>query len=206
MVLENYPEADFEGVISVKNGVVLEDGTTLTAAQATAWVAGATAGAQVNESLTYAAYEGAVDANPRYTHSQIVTALQNGEFLFTHRHGQAVVEQDINTFTSFSAEKNKYFSKNRVVRVLDAINNDLKAIFEEVFAGQVSNNENGRNLFKNEVIKYIENLQEMEAVQNFDSQTDVTVEAGNDIDSVVANVAVQPVDSIEKVYMTVVIS
>src|SRR5690606_14189912 len=61
VVLPDYPNADYEGVISVKNGVVLEDGTTVNNIQATAWVAGATAGANVNESLTYAAYDGAVD-------------------------------------------------------------------------------------------------------------------------------------------------
>jgi hypothetical protein len=52
VVMENYPAADYEGVISVKNGVVLADGTTLTAAQAVAWVAGATAGSAANQSMT----------------------------------------------------------------------------------------------------------------------------------------------------------
>lgn len=39
VVMESDPLADYEGIIRVKNGVVLADGTTLTAAQATAWVA-----------------------------------------------------------------------------------------------------------------------------------------------------------------------
>src|SRR5690606_15604596 len=43
VVLPDYPNADYEGVISVKNGVILEDGTTVDNIQATAWVAGATA-------------------------------------------------------------------------------------------------------------------------------------------------------------------
>src|SRR5690606_31197722 len=94
VVLPDYATADYEGVISVKNGVVLSDGTTLNNVQATAWVAGATAGANVNQSLTYAAYDDAVDVDTRYTHTQIVQALQNGEFLFVPSDGRAIVEQD----------------------------------------------------------------------------------------------------------------
>lgn len=76
IVVENYPTADYEGAISVKNGVILSDGSTLTPAQTVAWVAGATAAAQINESLTYSAYDGAVDVAPKYTNSQIIAALR----------------------------------------------------------------------------------------------------------------------------------
>jgi hypothetical protein len=205
VVLENYPSADYEGVISVKNGVILDDGTTLTAAQATAWVAGATAGAQVNESLTYAAYDGAVDVATRYTNSQIIAALQAGEFVFTPNNGRAIVEQDINTLTTFTPDKGKSFSKNRVIRVLDGINNDFIRIFSEFYLGKVPNNDDGRNLLKGECVNYLNTLQGIAAIQNFDSQTDITVAAGNDVDAVVIDVAVQPVDSIEKIYMTVTV-
>src|SRR5690606_3693571 len=76
VVLPDYPNADYEGVISVKNGVVLEDGTTVNNIQATAWVAGATAGANVNESLTYTAYDVADDVNIRYTHTEIEQVIK----------------------------------------------------------------------------------------------------------------------------------
>ena len=42
-------------------------------------------------------------------------------------------------------------------------------------------------------------------VQNF-VPDDVEVLAGNEIDAVIVNVAIQPVDSIEKIYMTVNVS
>lgn len=203
VVLENYPAADFEGVISVKNGVILSNGATLSAAQATAWVAGATAGAQVNESLTYQAYDGAVDAAPRYTNTQIIEALQTGEFVFTASDNRVIVEQDINTLTTSSLEKGKQFAKNRVIRVLDGINNDLVRIFSEFYIGQVSNNSDGRNLLKTQCIKYMEKLQGMDAVQNFDSQRDLTVQVGNELDSVYIEAYAQPVDSIEKIYVKV---
>lgn len=43
-------EADYEGIISVKGGVRLSDGTEVSEAEATAYVAGMTAGAAVNKS------------------------------------------------------------------------------------------------------------------------------------------------------------
>src|SRR5690606_10606048 len=107
--------------------------TTLTAAQAVAWVAGATAGAAANQSLTYQAYDGAVDVAPRYTNSQIIAALQNGEFVFIPLDGRAVVEQDINTLHTFTPEKGKAFSKNRVLRVLDGLANDYMRVFSQSY-------------------------------------------------------------------------
>ncbi|MFC6545182.1 phage tail sheath family protein [Cohnella cellulosilytica] len=205
VVLENYPSADYEGVISVKNGVILDDGTTLTAAQTTAWVAGATAGAAVNEALTYAAYDGAVDVATRYTNSQIIAALQAGEFFFTANNGRAVVEQDINSLTTFTPDKGKAFSKNRVIRVLDGINNDFVRIFSQFYIGKVSNNADGRNLLRAECVNYLTSLQNINAIQNFDSQTDISVAAGNDVDAVLIEADIQPVDSIEKIYMTITV-
>ncbi|KOP70988.1 phage tail sheath family protein [Cytobacillus solani] len=203
LVVENYPIADGEGVISVKNGVILSDGTALSANQAVAWVAGATAAADVNDSLTYQAYDDAVDAEPRYTNSQIEAALKNGEFVFVQSNGLAMVEQDINTLKSFTPKKGKHFSKNRVIRVLDGINQDIKRIFEKFYIGKVDNNADGRNLLRNELNNYLLMLQNLNAIQNFDAQKDVTIQAGSDSDSVYVEVHVQPVDSIEKIYMKV---
>lgn len=202
-VLSDYATADHEGIISVKNGVVLSDGTTIDKEDAVAWVAGATAAAAVNESLTYQAYDDAVDADMRLSHSETTAALLNGELLFTYNGGRAVVEQDINTFTAFSPDKGKAFSKNRVLRVLDGIANDLKTIFENYYIGKVANNEDGRALFWSQCATYMNDLQNIGAIEGFNAQTDVVVVAGSDSDSIMLDVAVKPVDSVEKVYMKV---
>lgn len=203
VVMSDYSAADYEGVISVKNGVILSDGTVLDKVKAVAWVAGATAGAAANESLTYAAYEGAVDVDTRYTNSEIEAALTAGEFLFIHSKGKAVVEQDINTFTSNTPTKGRERSKNRVLRVLDSLANDLKRIFEQFYIGKVDNNADGRALFRKEIVNYIDTLVEIGAVQNFDAQSDITVLQGNASDSIYTEVDIQPVDAIEKIYMRV---
>ncbi|MCM64444.1 phage tail sheath protein [Listeria monocytogenes] len=194
--------ADHEAVINVKNGVVLADGTTLTAEQATAWVAGASAGAGVAQSLTYAKYEEAVTVTQRFLNSEVITALQNGEFIFTEKRGEVVVEQDINSLHSFTSEKGSLFSKNRVLRILDDIANSAKETFEDIFLGKITTDQDGLELFKANRIAYFDALQAAGAITNFKAE-DITVATGELRDAVVLDVAVQPVDAMEKLYMTV---
>lgn len=205
VVMADYAAADYEGVISVKNGVILSDGTVLDKVKAVAWVAGATAGAAADESLTYSAYDDAVDVDVRYTNSEIEAALRGGEFVFIHSYGRAVVEQDINTFRTFTPDKGRERSKNRVLRVLDSLANDTKRIFEQYYIGKVDNNADGRALFRKEIVTYIDTLVGIGAVQNFDAQTDVTVRQGDTADDVYVELHVKPVDAIEKIYMRVLV-
>ena len=205
VVVANYPQADHEGVISVKNGVVLSDGTKLDSVYATAFVAGATAGAQVNESLTYFKYDDAVDAFPRYTNSEIIETLKSGEIVFVYNGGDVIIEQDINTLTTFDSKKSQTFSKNRVVRTLDAIATDIKSIFIKSYLGKVDNSADGRGLFKATLIDYANSLQQIGAIEAFDSQDDIEVKQGQNNDELVVTLMVKPVDSMEKLYMTVVV-
>lgn len=201
VILGNYEGADYEGVINLANGVVL-DGQTLTPEQATAWYAGAAASAGVSASLTYTAYQGATDASPRLTNADTIENLRKGNVVFTEKRGQAVVEQDINTLVSFDATKNQDFRKNRVLRVLDDIANNTKITFEDNYIGKVNNDVDGRELFKADRIAYLDGLVGQGAITNFEAD-DIEVLAGNAKDSVVVNAAVQPVDAMEKLYMTV---
>lgn len=205
-VLADYANADYEGVISVKNGVILSDGTVIDEYKAVYWVAGATAGAALNKSNTYSVYEDSVDVDQRYLNSQIADALDEGSFIFTPSSKGALVEQDINTFTSFTPTKGNILRKNRVLRVLDTLAGDIKELFNDYYLGKVNNNEDGRNLFKAQIIDYLTRLQSISAISGLDKQNDVVVSAGSEADSVIVNLAVMPVDSIEKLYMTVVVS
>jgi microsomal dipeptidase-like Zn-dependent dipeptidase len=170
-------------------------------------VAGLTAGSEVNQSNTYHVIPNAVEIVGLKTDSEIETALKAGKMVISPRSdGAIVIEQDINTLHTFTTEKPYSFSKNRVIRTLDGVNNDIALMFQKGYLGKVSNNEDGRNLFKASVIGYLNTLQGLSAIQDFDSATDVIISAGEAIDSVVADLAIQPVDSMEKVYMTVLVS
>jgi hypothetical protein len=199
--------ADYEGIINVKNGVVLTDGTTLEAVDTVAWVAGASAGASITDSLTYKAYDSAADANPRYTNSQIIAALQAGEFLFVNDGRNVKIEQDINSLSTFTQDKNERFTKNRVIRVLDAINNDLLQTFSDSYIGKIDNNDDGQALLKDAVNIYLKTLEDAGAITNFDSKNDFIIDSALSVgDSVYATIGAQPVDSMEKFYFTVVVN
>lgn len=201
-VLANHT-ADKESIINVANGVVLSDGTTLTAAEATAWVAGVTAGANIYQSNTGKLYQDAVDISPRMTKTEMEAAIAAGKFIFKVDSAQNVsAVYDINSMTTVTADKGELFKKNRVIRTIDGINNDIVAIFEAGYIGKVNNNSDGRSLLRASLIEYFNELQRLSAIQNFVVE-DVTVSAGIDSDAVVISCYIQPVDSVEKIYITV---
>jgi hypothetical protein len=202
LVLENYAEADSENVISVKNGVILGDGTKITSDKAVAFVTGATAGANINQSNTYLQYEGAIDVDIKYTNKEIIDALNNGEIVFTINNRKVVIEQDINTLKTFTEDKDKDYRKNRLIRTLYEINNGIKLLWETNYIGKIANSVDGRILFKKDVIKFLEQLQEIDALENVVPE-DIEIEKGKDKDSVLVKVEVQPIDSMEKLYMNV---
>lgn len=202
--------ADYEGIISVNQGYATTD-EVVSPTSFVAYVAGLTAGADVNQSNTYHVIEGATsiiypEGVTPYDDEDIIAALKEGKMvLSTRQDGAVIIEQDINTFHTFVADKGYTFSKNRVIRCLDEINNSVGLLYAKSYIGKVDNNDYGRALFKGDIISYLNMLQSIGAIQNFDSTTDVTVYAGEAIDAVVVELAIQPVDSMEKLYMTVMV-
>lgn len=206
-------DADYEGIISVAQGYKTVD-ETISPTTFVAYVAGLTAGANPNESNTYHVIPGAAsivypDGVTPYGNEEIIEALRAGKFvLSTRQDGAVVVEQDINTlhtFTPDNPDKGYAFSKNRVIRTLDEINNSVALVFERSYIGKVNNNDDGRNIFKAAIISYLNTLQNISAIRNFDPTADIQIYAGEAIDAIVVDLAVQPVDSMEKLYMTVMV-
>ena len=87
--------------------------------------------------------------------------------------------------------------------MLDAIANHIALDFEQNYAGKVTNDDNGRDLFKTSVISYLTNLQTSGAIVNFDSQNDVTVLPGEQPDAFYSEIYVQPTYSVDKLYMVI---
>jgi hypothetical protein len=204
-VMPDCAQLDSEAAISVGNGLALAGGETLDAAEACWWVAGATAGAANYQSLTYAAHPGAEDVRGALSPQQLDDAVRRGELVFFKEYGEAKVLSDINTLTTLTPEKSRAFCKNRTIRVLQSIANDLRKTYSLHYVSKVDNNELGRSRFKVAAIEYIMSLQANNAVQNF-SPDDIEVLPGAEADAVAVSLAIQPVDSIEKIYMTVTVS
>lgn len=194
------PDSRF--IINVENGIILSNGDTLTPQQTCWWVSGVAAGAAYNQSLTFAKHPGAFGVSPVLTNSEIIDAINAGKIVFSADDGDVKIETDINSLVTYTSEIGKVYRKNRVVRLCNSIANDIYKEFSNNFIGIVNNNELGRSRFKSAVVGYLIDIQANEGIQNF-SADDVEVLQGTDVDAVVINISIQPVDAAEKIYMTV---
>ena len=202
-VVYNYAEANHEGIISVHQGFTTSK-DTVGVDLFPVYVASMTAGANINESITAKVIEDAKTIIEPVAEDKVEDALRAGKFLLTYRQDGAVcMEKDINTLSTFTVDKGDAFSKNRIVRCLDEIGNTVALIFNRNYCGKIDNNEIGRNMYKVELISMMDQLVDMGAIQNFKGAEDITILPGEDIDSVVVDMVIQPVHSIEKMYMTV---
>lgn len=196
---------NYEGVSTVLNGYVLNDGTVISPNLATARFAGMSASATPDQALTYAQLDDAVEASPKLNNDKTIEALNAGQIVFTTRAGsRVVIEQDINSLTKFTSTKPKDFSKNRVIRTLDEICTNTTQTFETGFLGKVSNNEFGRDLFKANRVSYLSGLESQNMIRDFDPN-DLSLAQGNDKDAVLMDLYVTPVDSMEKLYVNLVV-
>ena len=204
-VINNYVAANYEGVISTYNqGVKYADGTELTAEEFVVWMAGATAGADVTESNTYKVVANAVEVTGNVLEDDIETLITSGYVIISKRRdGAIVVEKDINTLVNLRDDITDAFKENKVIRLLDAVANHIALDFEQNYAGKVVQDANGRALFKASIISYLTELQNSGAIINFNSSTDVSVEAGEQVDAYYSEIYIQPTYSVDKLYMIV---
>ncbi|EGT5483078.1 phage tail sheath family protein [Clostridioides difficile] len=201
-VLYKKSDADYEGVVSIENKIKDKD---LVESSLIYWATGAIAGCDINKSNTNKRYDGEFDVDVNYTQIQLEEALKTGKFIF-HKVGDEVhVLEDINTFVSFTDDKNDDFSSNQSVRVLDQIANDIATLFNTKYLGEVPNDKSGRISFWNDVVKHHEQLQNMRAIEDFKAD-DVSVEPGSDKKTVVVSDAVKVISAMSKLYMTVSVS
>lgn len=191
--------SDYIGVIDPTSKVIGADEQNIVY-----WLTGAEAGCNVNETLTNTKYDGEYMIDTSLDQDELKTAIKNGELVF-HKVGDEIhVLTDINSYVSFTKEMNSDFQINQVVRVLDQIGNDIAALFNTTYLGKIQNDKSGRVSFWNDVVTLFGKLQDIRAIENFDSGA-VTVDAGEDKRSVVVNATCQPTCAMEKLYMTVTV-
>ena len=200
-VLADYPTANFEGIISIKNGVII-NGVNFTKQDMAAVYAAMTAGASITESNTNKTITGATDLIGKYKNSEQIEAIKNGEVVFVaNQLGEITVLEDINTLHTFTTEKSRAFSKNKVLRVLDEIGTTVKTTWERSYMGKLINNADNRDIFRSDLATYVSELENIGAVQNFGGVDDIIVNAGNELDEVLTRVYVTPTDVMEKLYV-----
>ncbi len=194
-IVYNYPDADYEGVISVANSV-----------DVIPWVLGAEGGCAVNKSCTNMLYDGEANVSSviNYTQSALEAFIDAGQ-LVLHRVGEnARILTDINTLTTTTDTKGDIFKQNQSIRVIDQIANDIAVLFNEKYIGNIANNASGRISLWSDIVKHHKQLATIGAIEDF-SESDVVVEAGEASRAVVVTDLVTIVNAMEQLYMTVTV-
>lgn len=193
--------ADYEGIINVTNSVIV-DGVSLTHAQATAWVAGASAGASYVQSNTYKIYVGASNIVDVKTHEQAVAAINNGEFFFSlSEEGKVIAEYDINSLVTVDSRKDESYKKNRVIRVFDTFADNIKVNFPP---NKYNNSPTDWDVMEGVGRAILKLFAEAGAISDVDYDSDFLVDREASVgDKTYFNIGLKPVDSAEKLFFTV---
>ena len=195
---------DYLGVISVENNIDTDVDSGYQVSAAVYWVAGKEAGANVNESIQNTVYDGEFTILTDYSQTELEQALSAGKFIFHNNNNKVCVLEDINTFVTVTDVMGEVFKDNQTIRVIDQIAIDDAKIFNSKYNGHVPNDNAGRISLWTDLVKIRQNLNDLRAIENF-VDTDVTVAQGDSKKSVRANSALQVVNTMSKLYMTVVV-
>ena len=191
-------EADDMGVINVATPAA---STGFSHASLVWFVAGATAGCAINESLTNKVYNGNFAVSNNYTQAELEEAIKSGKLMLHRVDGTLRVLLDINSLVNTTADVGDVFKENQTVRIVDQIAYDDANLFTTKYLGTVPNDEAGRLSLWNDIVEHRKSLQRMRAIENFKDE-DVIVERGNSKTSVVITSAICPINSMTQLYMT----
>ena len=201
LVVYDYPEADYMGVISVKNKVT---DTEASESSLVYWVTGIQAGCEVNKSCQNKRYDGEFTVDTKYTQAELITLKRTGCFVLHNVNSDVRVLDDINSMVTVSADCGEVFKDNQTIRVIDQVGNDDAVLFNTKYLGVVPNNAAGRASLWSDLVKIRQQLQKIGAIENF-TDSSVTVAQGKTKKSVVVDSTIEVVNAMGILYMTVVV-
>ena len=140
-----------------------------------------------------------------------VIAIKKNEIIDTHTStcdaAVYVIEGELELHfdaEKFKVDKGEIFKDNQTIRIIDQIATAIANVFTTKYLGQVPNDKDGRLSLWADVCKVHTELQDIRALENFDPK-DITVEQGEAKKSVVINESITIVNTMVRLYMTVVV-
>ena len=187
--------ADYHGVVQLADEQ----------AAALYWATGAIAGCDINKSNTNMLYDGELEIPCNETQSELEQRIAAGVFMFHKVEDETHVLLDINSYVSFTDEKNELLSSNQTIRVTDQCASDDARTFNKKYLGKVQNDASGRVSFWGDIVTHRKQLEAKRAIENYNPD-ELSVTLGNSKGAVEVNDAITIVGTMEKLYMTSVIS
>ncbi|MGG4453214.1 phage tail sheath C-terminal domain-containing protein [Brevibacillus porteri] len=165
-------------------------GTSYTSAEFAPYMAGLIAGTAINRSITYARVD-LDDVNKRLTPTQIRAALTAGSLILVHDGEKVKVVQGL-----MSSGK-----KIRVIRARQAIATDITTTAADAYIGKIDNNPDGQAALISAIKAYLESLERSNVLRSPTVALDPENESVGD--SVYLLISFTPVDSIERIFLTI---
>lgn len=203
-VLYDYDEADYEGVVSVYNQVDTTNApSTATQASLVWWVAGYSGAVALSNELTSKLYDGELKIDTSLPDSQLQLLTEQGNFLF-HKVSESEIYSlfDVNTFTSYTTEKDSQLSENKVIRIIDYLHNSESYQINRIDVGQTPNTPEGRALIWNRCLDILNELQDAGAITDFTSDNLTIESVPGDRHAVKIDQSFSVVGTIYRVYIT----
>ncbi len=194
--------ADYEGVISLKNEYGGTDKTELVY-----WVSGVCAGMTAGQSAMNLKYDGECELDKisaDYTGAELENFIKNGYFVLHRANDEIRVLSDINSLVTVTDTKGSVFKQNQTIRICDQIANDIALLFNTKYIGRVPNDKAGRLSLWSDIVRFHEQLEELRAIEDF-KEDDIIVERGDTKTSVVIYEAINVVNGMGQLYMTVTV-
>ena len=213
VVLYAAEKPDFEGVINVnKANKVTDSGAEL--GSVVYWLTGAEASCPINQDLTNARYNGEFHLACKLKQYELIQGKRDGLLTFHvvtdpvggNVNGDVCILEDINSFTTFLKTKNKDFSLNQNIRILDNLAIDFARLFNKTYLGKVGNSDDGRDMLWADGCKVMEQYQKVGAIQNYKDEDLAKPVQGDEKSAVLWEFGVDTVVSMKRLYQTVVVA
>ena len=178
------------------------------------WLTGAEASCPINQDLTNTRYNGEFNLACKLKQHELIQGKRDGLLTFHvvtdpvggNVNGDVCILEDINSFTTFLKTKNKDFSLNQNIRILDNLAIDFARLFNKTYLGKVGNSDDGRDMLWADGCKVMEQYQKVGAIQNYKDEDLAKPVQGDEKSAVLWEFGVDTVVSMKRLYQTVVVA
>ena len=169
-------------------------------------ITGAMAGLPLISSLTFLSINSVNDLETRLSNSEVMTLLAGGVLTLVWDGARYKIERGINTLTPpYTSLQNESYSKIKVMRILDNINNIINTSISDTYVGKINNSPEGRSAVLKAVRQFL-------GTQNNNGLILPNYTVGYDpdnpptLDGFFVLVGIQPIDSLEFIYFTILVA
>lgn len=172
-VLPNH-DGDHEGLINVMTNGIVVAGTTYSASQYTARIAGILAGLPLTRSATF--YE--LSEVESIIESTTPDAdIDNGQLILVNDGEKVKIGRGVNSLTTVTGGKSADWKKIKVIEGHDIIKEDITRTFNDNYTGKVLNSYDNQVLFLTSVNSYLQQLGGTVLDSSAENKVDVDIEA-----------------------------